>query len=98
MRAPPPVWAADSIFSVPVGLLFGGCSELETSFGWIECVGCADRSCYDLQQHAKASKVPLLASEMLDTPVVRDVVAVGAVHTPTRRCGALPRLQMWACR
>src|SRR4051812_37130463 len=26
--------------------------ELETSFGWIECVGCADRSAYDLTQHS----------------------------------------------
>lgn len=23
--------------------------------GWIECVGCADRSAYDLSQHAKAT-------------------------------------------
>lgn len=27
--------------------------ELHTSYGWIECVGCADRSCYDLECHAK---------------------------------------------
>jgi glycyl-tRNA synthetase len=29
--------------------------ELETSYGWIECVGCADRSAYDLEQHAKVN-------------------------------------------
>lgn len=26
--------------------------------GWIECVGCADRSAYDIQQHAKATQSP----------------------------------------
>ena len=24
--------------------------------GWVECVGCADRSCFDLTQHSKASE------------------------------------------
>jgi len=28
-------------------------AELLTSYGWIECVGCADRSAYDLSQHSK---------------------------------------------
>ena len=27
-------------------------AELETSYGWIECVGCADRSAYDLSVHS----------------------------------------------
>lgn len=30
-------------------------AECLTSYGWIECVGCADRSAYDLGQHSKAS-------------------------------------------
>lgn len=30
-------------------------AECLTSYGWIECVGCADRSAYDLGQHTKAS-------------------------------------------
>lgn len=30
-------------------------AECLTSYGWIECVGCADRSAYDLQQHTKGS-------------------------------------------
>lgn len=34
-------------------------AECKTSYGWVECVGCADRSCYDLQCHAQASKVPV---------------------------------------
>lgn len=29
--------------------------------GWVECVGCADRSCYDLSQHTKATNVELTA-------------------------------------
>lgn len=34
--------------------------ECRTSYGWVECVGCADRSCYDLMCHAKASKTALV--------------------------------------
>jgi len=30
-------------------------AEIKTSYGWIECVGIADRSCFDLEQHNKAS-------------------------------------------
>ncbi|KAL1430058.1 hypothetical protein MTO96_015538 [Rhipicephalus appendiculatus] len=30
-------------------------AECKTSYGWVECVGCADRSCYDLSQHTKAT-------------------------------------------
>ena len=30
-------------------------AELLTSYGWVECVGCADRSAYDLSQHSKAT-------------------------------------------
>ncbi|KAK6035130.1 putative glycine--tRNA ligase [Cooperia oncophora] len=30
-------------------------AEILTSYGWIECVGNADRSCYDLTQHSKAT-------------------------------------------
>ena len=26
-------------------------AEIKTSYGWIECVGHADRSCYDLTKH-----------------------------------------------
>ena len=33
------------------------CWDLEclTSYGWVECVGIADRSCYDLSVHAEAT-------------------------------------------
>ncbi|KAF7189881.1 Glycine--tRNA ligase 1, mitochondrial [Pseudocercospora fuligena] len=42
--------------------------ELFNSYGWIECVGCADRSAYDLSVHAKATGVPLEVRERLDEP------------------------------
>lgn len=38
-------------------------AELLTSYGWIECVGIADRSAYDLTQHSQASKKDLCARE-----------------------------------
>ncbi|CAL8324737.1 unnamed protein product [Boreogadus saida] len=31
-------------------------AETKTSYGWIEIVGCADRSCFDLKCHAQATK------------------------------------------
>uniref|UniRef100_A0A2K6DXL9 Glycine--tRNA ligase n=1 Tax=Macaca nemestrina TaxID=9545 RepID=A0A2K6DXL9_MACNE len=37
--------------------------------GWIEIVGCADRSCYDLSCHARATKVPLVAEKPLKEPI-----------------------------
>jgi glycyl-tRNA synthetase len=37
--------------------------------GWIECVGCADRSCYDLTQHTKATNVKLVAERKLPEPI-----------------------------
>lgn len=43
--------------------------EIHMSYGWIECVGHADRSCYDLVQHSKRSGVPMVASERLPEPI-----------------------------
>lgn len=45
-------------------------AELHTSSGWIECVGCADRSAYDLTVHAKKTGAPLFVRERLDKPIV----------------------------
>ncbi len=44
----------------------------------MECVGCADRSCYDLTQHTKHSGVKLAAEKQLPQPKVIDVVEVQA--------------------
>lgn len=40
-------------------------AEVETSYGWIEIAGHADRSCYDLTRHAKRTKTELVAARML---------------------------------
>ncbi|XP_034056351.1 glycine--tRNA ligase-like [Gymnodraco acuticeps] len=62
-------------------------AETKTSYGWIEIVGCADRSCFDLQCHAKATKVPLVAEKPLKEPKIVNVVqfeankgAIGKVY------------------
>lgn len=48
-------------------------AEILTSYGWVECVGCADRSAYDLTQHTKATGIRLVAEKKLDAPKVVDV-------------------------
>ena len=53
-------------------------AECHTSYGWVECVGCADRSCYDLTQHTKHSGVMLSAANQLPQPKTIDVVEVTA--------------------
>jgi glycyl-tRNA synthetase len=45
-------------------------AEIKLSYGWIECVGHADRACYDLQQHSNRTGVALTASSRLDEPVL----------------------------
>lgn len=51
-------------------------AECKTSYGWVECVGCADRSCYDLTQHTKATNVKLVAEKRLPEPVDREVLEI----------------------
>ncbi|KAI4304880.1 hypothetical protein MLD38_040339 [Melastoma candidum] len=43
-------------------------AEIECSYGWIECVGIADRSAYDLKAHSEKSKVDLVAHEKFSEP------------------------------
>ncbi|GMM36202.1 glycine--tRNA ligase [Saccharomycopsis crataegensis] len=43
--------------------------ELQTSYGWIECVGCADRSAYDLTVHSKKTNEKLVVREKLPEPI-----------------------------
>jgi len=42
--------------------------ELLNSYGWTECVGCADRSAYDLTVHEQATGANLKARETLTKP------------------------------
>eukprot|EP00931_Biecheleriopsis_adriatica_P090001 TRINITY_DN64052_c0_g1_i1.p1 TRINITY_DN64052_c0_g1~~TRINITY_DN64052_c0_g1_i1.p1 ORF type:complete len:660 (-),score=157.44 TRINITY_DN64052_c0_g1_i1:70-1959(-) len=44
-------------------------AEIETCYGWLECVGIADRACFDLNAHAEAAKVDLAFREPLETPI-----------------------------
>lgn len=43
--------------------------EIQSSYGWVECVGHADRACYDLEVHSKATKTPMLATQKVEPPV-----------------------------
>jgi glycyl-tRNA synthetase len=42
--------------------------EIKSSYGWIECVGHADRACYDLMVHSKATKTSMVAIQKVDPP------------------------------
>lgn len=44
-------------------------AELLTSYGWVECVGCADRSAYDLTVHSMYTGASLVVREPLREPV-----------------------------
>lgn len=43
-------------------------AEVETSYGWIEIAGHADRSCFDLSRHAQRTKTELVAARLLPEP------------------------------
>lgn len=47
-----------------------------TSYGWIECVGCADRSAYDLTVHMKKTGAPLVVREPRKEPLTIEEWAV----------------------
>ena len=51
-------------------------AEIESTYGWVECVGLADRSAYDLKAHSVASKVELTAHERFAEPVMEEVLVV----------------------
>ena len=42
--------------------------EIKGSYGWIECVGHADRACYDLKVHSEKTNTPLVAARLLNPP------------------------------
>lgn len=50
--------------------------EIQSSYGWVECVGHADRACYDLTEHAKATKTSMIATEKLDEPRDMDIAKI----------------------
>merc|ERR1719162_1100623 len=56
-------------------------AEIFTSYGWLECVGLADRSCFDLNAHAEATKSDLQYKMQLETPIEQEVLSI------TKACG-----------
>lgn len=44
-------------------------AEICTSNGWVECVGCADRSAFDLEHHSTHSGSRLVAARKFKEPV-----------------------------
>lgn len=51
-------------------------AEVETSYGWIEVVGHADRSCFDLSRHAQKTKTELVAARLLPEPVLVKLINI----------------------
>jgi len=47
--------------------------EIESSYGWVECVGHADRACYDLEVHSKATKTAMTATVKFDKAVAKEI-------------------------
>lgn len=56
-------------------------AEVETSYGWIEIAGHADRSAFDLCRHSEATKIELMAARRLDQPVQK----TETVATPNKQ-------------
>ncbi|KAL2935543.1 Glycine--tRNA ligase mitochondrial 1 [Bienertia sinuspersici] len=54
-------------------------AEIECSYGWIECVGIADRSAYDLRAHTDKSGVSLVAHEKYAEPKEVEKVVITPV-------------------
>merc|ERR1719322_1770598 len=57
-------------------------AELLTSYGWVEAVGCADRSAFDLNNHSSATGVSLCASKTLKEPKTIDVTEMAPNKGP----------------
>lgn len=47
-------------------------AEIENSYGWTECVGCADRAAYDLTVHSNKTGHPLIVRQALKEPIVTE--------------------------
>lgn len=56
-------------------------AEVETSYGWIEIAGHADRSCFDLSKHSQKTKTELVAARLLPEPRLVKFVKV----TPNKK-------------
>ncbi|KAN0065268.1 Glycine--tRNA ligase 1, mitochondrial [Thecaphora frezii] len=54
-------------------------AEIQTSYGWIECVGCADRSAYDLTVHSRKTKKDLVVQKAHKEPKVYEKLVADVV-------------------
>jgi glycyl-tRNA synthetase len=52
-------------------------AEIHTSYGWIECVGCADRSAYDLTVHSNKTQNKMVVRQPLKEVRVVEKMVVG---------------------
>lgn len=50
-------------------------AEIQNSYGWTECVGCADRAAYDLSVHSAKTGHPLVVRQALKEPIVTEKLA-----------------------
>ncbi|KAF6001975.1 hypothetical protein F1559_002502 [Cyanidiococcus yangmingshanensis] len=68
--------------------------EVETSYGWVECVGLADRACYDLKAHTAASNIELVAYDKFDEPQDETFLQITPIKRAigTRFKGDAPKL------
>jgi glycyl-tRNA synthetase len=56
-------------------------AEIQSSYGWIECVGCADRSAFDLTAHSNKTGDRLIAREMLPEPIIKEGLVLELVKS-----------------
>ncbi|KAI8986878.1 glycyl-tRNA synthetase [Trametes punicea] len=47
-------------------------AEIQNSYGWTECVGCADRAAYDLSVHSAKTGHPLVVRQTLKEPIITE--------------------------
>ncbi|KAI9465828.1 glycyl-tRNA synthetase [Lactarius psammicola] len=47
-------------------------AEIHNSYGWTECVGCADRAAYDLSVHSNKTGHPLVVRQALKEPIITE--------------------------
>ncbi|KAK2462824.1 hypothetical protein APHAL10511_005215 [Amanita phalloides] len=51
-------------------------ADIHTSYGWVECVGCADRAAYDLSVHSAKTGQPQVVRQALKEPIVTEKLVV----------------------
>ena len=57
-------------------------AEILTSYGWIEAVGCADRSAFDLKNHAKATGTERQCLIKHEIAILISIIILTAIWSP----------------